>query len=509
MEQIKNNKFKDLKISKDLFINISNEIFNFVKCKKCDFVPLFPIVLKRSDLEKNNDNEILCRDCFIKLNSDKNFSIKINNIDKQYSSHLKSKIEKKEIKCINKNLGCKWQGEICHLESHLNNDCLFIEIKCPNNDCDKIILKKDLNEHLAQCDYIEKIIQLKCKFCNKIFDINDISKHFKVCSEIIIECEKGCGKKMKRKEIEEHKNNNCPEELIKCDYWEKGCKKLIKRKFLSDHYKLERNNHNRLNGKNKEEFGKNFFSIDNKILPINKDEKNLYINDEQIFQNLDFINNINDVINQKKDQNKRNNNYDYYIPFTEKVINFITQEENIKAKIFLFEYKKIKYSGNFYNNLDFQKYYILLSEESLNLKETTNFQFKIYPPFNSDSNEPFPLPWIAFGIYFLEKGEIIDFNNIYFQDINFKCFDLEGYIYTNGKKVLNKGKNDNKIMKLNINGYIIMSFKPDDNSFIIKDNHGVEIKFIIKMNKSDGIINDIRFCFIFKGGDRAIVDYNY
>ena len=65
MEQIKNTKFKDLKIHKDLFINISNEIFNFVKCKKCDFVPLFPIVLKRSDLENLNYSYILINNKYL------------------------------------------------------------------------------------------------------------------------------------------------------------------------------------------------------------------------------------------------------------------------------------------------------------------------------------------------------------------------------------------------------------------------------------------------------------
>ena len=508
--QIKITKLKDIKISKDLFIQINDEIFNSAKCKNCKDFPLYPIVFKNINPEKIDNNIVLCKNCFEKLNKDNKQYININNIDKQYSYFLKSFIEQKEIKCINNKLGCKWKDKISNLEFHLKNDCLFEEIKCPNSDCNKKIFRKDLNSHLAQCEYIEKVINLRCQFCKRVFDINEFSNHFKKCPEMVINCEKGCGKKIKRKELEEHKSKLCPEELIKCDYWEKGCKKLIKRKFLSEHYNLEKNNHNNLESNNKEKIEENLLSINDKILPINKKEENSDISDEQIIQNLDFINIMKkDEINKINEQKKRIDNYDYYIPFTEKSMEFITQDENIESKLFLFEYKKIKYSGNYFKNLDFDKYYILLSKGSLDLKSNTNFEFQIYPPSDKNSNQPFPLPWIAFGIYAAEKGEKININNIHFQDNNFKCFDLNGYCYTDGKKALNKGQDDDEVIKLNLNSYITISLMPKDNSFIIKDNFGVTINYMININNSDNIIDDIRFCFIFKGEHRAIVDYNY
>ena len=314
--QIKITKLKDIKISKDLFIQINDEIFNFAKCKYCEYLPIYPIVFKNTNPKKADKNEILCKDCFEKLSKDNKQNININNIDKQYSCFLKSVVEKKEIKCINNKLGCKWKDKISNLEFHLKNECLFEEIKCPNNDCHKKIFRKDLNSHLALCEYIEKVIQLRCQFCKRIFDINVFSNHLKECPEIIINCENGCGEKIKRKELKEHKTQHCPEELIKCDYWEKGCKKLIRRKFLSDHYNLEKNNHNNLERNNKEEIEENILSIRDKILPINKKEENSDISEEQIIQNLYFINNIKkDEINKTNEQKKRIDNYDILLVF--------------------------------------------------------------------------------------------------------------------------------------------------------------------------------------------------
>ena len=93
--QIKITKLKDSKIHKDLFIQINEEIFNFAKCKYCEYLPIYPIVFKNTNPKKADKNEILCKDCFEKLSKDNKQNININNIDKQYSYFLKSIIEKK------------------------------------------------------------------------------------------------------------------------------------------------------------------------------------------------------------------------------------------------------------------------------------------------------------------------------------------------------------------------------------------------------------------------------
>ena len=244
---------KCIKLPIDQFISISNDEFNNIKCKSCNFIPLIPIVIKNDNLKQNSEYEILCKECYTSLFIN-NKDISINNIDKQYSSAIKSLIENKQIKCINKNIGCNWIGELSSFESHLNDECLYQKIKCPNNECDKIIFKKDLNSHLIKCDYIKKIMKVKCNYCEGEFDLDNLVKHIKECPELIIECDNGCGEKIKKKDLEEHKTKKCPEELNKCHYWDKGCKKKIKRKYLEDHYILEKDNHLNLD---KENYGRN------------------------------------------------------------------------------------------------------------------------------------------------------------------------------------------------------------------------------------------------------------
>ena len=157
-----------IKIPGNLFISIDKNEFNIIKCIKCNLIPLKPIVLQTENFEQKPDYMVLCKDCFDDMNMNQN-SIKTLIVDKQYSHHLKLFIENKKIKCINNNLGCNWKGILFDLESHLNMDCLYKQIKCLNHECEKIILRKDLDIHLIQCEYTNKIIKAKCQFCNEEF----------------------------------------------------------------------------------------------------------------------------------------------------------------------------------------------------------------------------------------------------------------------------------------------------------------------------------------------------
>ena len=303
---------KCIKLPYEQFINVSNDEFNNIKCKSCNLIPLIPIVIKNDDLKHDLEYEILCKECYTNLYINNNKNISIKNIDKQYSSTIKMRIQNKQIKCINNNSGCSWTGELSNLEFHLYNECLYQKIKCPNNECDKIIFKKDLSSHLIKCDYIKKIMKVKCNYCEGEFDLDNLVKHIKECPELIIECDNGCGEKIKKKDLEEHKTKKCPEELNKCDYWDKGCQKKIKRKYLEDHYILEKNNHLNLDRENFEKI-----DIDNKIIENRKieekgkkKEENLLNNNENNTDNYQINNNK--IINDDK-KNQKNEIENYFL----------------------------------------------------------------------------------------------------------------------------------------------------------------------------------------------------
>ena len=84
------------------------------------------------------------------------------------------------------------------------SECKFQTMKCPNKSCDQTLLKKDLNSNLIQCIYDVNIITINCNFSKKELKKIDVEFHFEICPEVIKECDKKCGKKIKRKNIELH-----------------------------------------------------------------------------------------------------------------------------------------------------------------------------------------------------------------------------------------------------------------------------------------------------------------
>ena len=49
------------------------------------------------------------------------------------------------------------------LQNHANVECQMVEVQCPNNGCSKLVVKRNLTEHLRQCDYR----MIKCQLCKQ------------------------------------------------------------------------------------------------------------------------------------------------------------------------------------------------------------------------------------------------------------------------------------------------------------------------------------------------------
>ena len=196
------------------------------------------------------------------------------------------------------------------------------------------------------------------------------------------------------------------------------------------------------------------------------------------------------IKNQKKVIVSNNfKNYDDYIPFTGNPVKFMAKQENIDKGIIIFEYEKIIYSGNFDNNLE---QHFVISENNLDLNKNTNFKFRI------DTNLSFEeLPSLIFGLYDIKNEPNILYNIDYVPIRGLYAIDLESNSYYN-EEICNS--ND---FKLNINSIITISYLPSDNSLIIKDDKN-EIILTIPNNNCE-----IRLCFIFKGKDKVIINYNY
>ena len=489
--------------SEYIFKNINEKEINNYKCIFCDQIPLFPKVLKPINNEKKeNRNKILCNKCYLRINQNEPL-FKEYSLDGQSSNIVKQIIGNYKVSCLN--FKCDWEGKLSQLNIHLKKECKYQPVKCPNKECKLIVLRKDLKYHLINC-YYDESIKIKCNFCKEEIRKRNIEEHFEKCPEILIDCDKNCGKKIKRKDLVQHKLE-CFENIIKCKYWNFGCKKLIKRKYKEDHEKLEIYNHYNLIN----EFYKNKIEdINEKIKVLNlinkleiqikeKEKKEEILlkkkrNEEDREKNNSYLYWNEKIIEQNK-LLKNYKKYNEYIPFTGNPIKFDSERENINNKIIILKNEKIYYSGNYYNNLKYENYYFVISKDSLDFNSNTIFAFKIYPDPSTNS-----LPWLAFGLYNINKKNNNYINIINSQNNGLYCIDLDSNTCNNSKMSFSKSDD-----KLDINTIITISYLPKDKCLIIKDRSDFEINFPGLPNNNC----DLRFCFIFKGKDRAIIDYKY
>ena len=490
--------------SEYIFKNINEKEINNYKCISCDQIPLFPKVLKPINNEKKeNRNKIVCNKCYLRINQNESL-FKEYLLDRQSSNIVKQIIGNYKVSCLN--LECDWEGKLSQLNIHMKKECKYQPVKCPNKECKLILLRKELNYHLIHC-YYDESIKIKCNFCKKEIRKRNIEEHFEECPEILIDCDKNCGKKIKRKDLVQHKLV-CFENIMKCKFWIFGCKKLIKRKYKEDHEKLEIYNHYNLIN----EFYKNKIEdINEKIKVLNiinkleiqikekeKKEEEVLLkkkrNEEEREKNNSYLYWNTKIIEQNK-LLKNYKKYDEYIPFTGNPITFVSERENINNKIIILKNEKIYYSGNYYNNLKYENYYFVISKDNLDFNSNTIFSFKIYPDPSTNS-----LPWLAFGLYNINKRNNNDINIINSPNNGLYCIDLESNTCNNSK--MNYSESDDK---LNIDNIITLSYLPKDKCLIIKDRSDFEINFFELPNNNC----DLRLCFIFKGKDRAIIDYKY
>ena len=487
--------------SANIFINIKPEKLNEIKCKYCDQIPVKPRVFKliNNDFSpKDKNKELLCNDCFNRLKYEKKLNMK--KIYDQYdSNNLKLIINKYEVICPN--IKCNWQGVFFQLLSHLTEECEYQSIKCISKECRAIILRKDLYSHLEHCIFVIKNHYTMCIYCGQEIKKDFVNEHLEECSDILVNCENNCGKKIKKKDIIIHKSI-CPEANIKCKYWEFGCNANFKKKDEKEHEMSQMFSHldlikiklNSFLEKNDEY---------NKILKIyNKLQKEINIIKKEEEDNKNREKLIAEIKKdpqgykwkkiEKKYENKlfsKNILYTDYVPYTGKSKVFISNQETHRNKIIFIENDDdvIKYSGNYSKYYENDKHYFLFDKDVLPLNKFTNFEFRIQTVDET-------LPWIAFGIYIGDKN----YNDIEnFPKGGYYCIDLENNTYYNGEV-------DKACDSLNFSNLILVSYLPKDRVMIISDKTDSEIIF-------PNIPNDnpnIRFCFIFKGKYRAIIRYD-
>ena len=165
--------------------------------------------------------------------------------------------------CCNKKRGCKWQGEVNAMTSHLNNrggGCQFQEVNCPN-DCGVAYQRRYLMCHVnAECprrkvncqychdtgehQFIESQhkeecpkLPLPCPNNCKVRSVprEDMEKHRRECLFEFIDCVSQCGKKLARWCLTSHVETECPRRKVNCQY----CHDTGEHQFIEGQHKDE------------------------------------------------------------------------------------------------------------------------------------------------------------------------------------------------------------------------------------------------------------------------------
>ena len=154
------------------------------------------------------------------------------------------------IRCDMMEEGCRWEGTIATLETHLSADCSFVNVKCPNqcksekDDQGPIvrIKRKDLADHLeASCPRR----QYRCQHCDEEEgEIDKVTKeHEPVCRQQIVICKSlDCQDTYERGFESEHVAK-CDHVAVSCKYAVLGCTTQKKRGELEEHEDNEDSHH--------------------------------------------------------------------------------------------------------------------------------------------------------------------------------------------------------------------------------------------------------------------------
>ena len=165
----------------------------------------------------------------------------------QYKLYKNKQVERDvwslQIYCPNKEKGCKWQGELKAITSHLKprsaDGCQYEDVKC-STGCREMVRRCHFTQHITnECPYRT----VKCPHCQLEGKHSFIhGKHMQQCPKLSMACPNKCSaENICRNEMRDHRKH-CPLEIIQCRYHGMGCKETMLRKDQGAHDKrnLER-----------------------------------------------------------------------------------------------------------------------------------------------------------------------------------------------------------------------------------------------------------------------------
>jgi NACalpha-BTF3-like transcription factor len=147
--------------------------------------------------------------------------------------NLQNIIKEMQVYCTMKIKGCEWEDKLDKLKTHVEEDCLFVRIRCKNSGCTKFELASAMKEHEEICSYGV----IKCLECALAFLRKDFQHHQTTCPEKVVQCVYECGKEYKRRDQQHHDTHECPNAIVPCDFASIGCLAQFSRNARMQHMK--------------------------------------------------------------------------------------------------------------------------------------------------------------------------------------------------------------------------------------------------------------------------------
>ena len=193
---------------------------------------------------------IFCRTCLRQCNTRqyticccptcKNICFK-TVLNKQIDREVKSL----NVYCTNKEMGCKWQGEINDITDHLgkSNGCKYVEVEC-SLGCRMMIQRWQLTDHVEKSCTHRKVV---CEHCAVTGEWSYIEvDHKEKCPKIPLTCPNNCEVgTVPREDMEAHRKE-CPLEIVHCEYHGVGCEVKVTRKRIKNHEEENMEGHLRM-----------------------------------------------------------------------------------------------------------------------------------------------------------------------------------------------------------------------------------------------------------------------
>ncbi len=181
-----------------------------------------------------------CQSCINRIITDRKPCpfCKVLNFTVLLDKKQRRKVLTLEVQCPLSMRGCGWTGQLGAFQSHVNGDCGFVDVSCPNN-CGNSLQRRLMDSHLLEACPNRLFT---CKYCGLI----STSTHKKICDAHYSECSKFpvcCPNDCEAGLVEQGKMrehlNECLFQLVECEFAHVGCCEKVQRKDLTRH--VERN----------------------------------------------------------------------------------------------------------------------------------------------------------------------------------------------------------------------------------------------------------------------------